>query len=103
VNKKAREGAFTLLVAVGESMQRWSPAQDRDSVIRLVQIKSLLDSFNLLVVVGESMQRWSPAQDRDSVIRLAHIKTLVDFFTLLLWGSPCIAGVQPRTGTVSTG
>ncbi len=36
MNKKARDGAFTLLVAVGESMQRWSPEQDRDSVIRLV-------------------------------------------------------------------
>ena len=35
VNKKAREGAFTLLVAVGEAMQRWNTDQDRDTVIRL--------------------------------------------------------------------
>ena len=33
VNGKARSAAFTLLVAVGEALQRWNTTSDSDEVI----------------------------------------------------------------------
>ena len=50
-------GAFTLLVAVGEAMQRWNPGTDKDEVIRYlpgvhISYEMVVMSWSRLIIHG---------------------------------------------------